>query len=366
MGREFFAVVMAGGGGTRLWPLSRRQRPKQALRLSGDRTLFQLAVDRLIPIVPLEKILVATVADQAEMLREQVPQLPQDNFLLEPGPRGTASVIGLAAISLRRRSPGCIMACLTADHFIASEDRFRELLLAAHGVAERGLLVTLGIVPTYPSTGYGYIERGELLEPSRGIPVYRLESFREKPEREDAQTYVDSGEYSWNSGMFIWQVDRILEEMRRQMPTLADGLARIEQAMGTTAEEGVLENVWRDLSSQTIDYGIMEHAQGAAVIPAEDLGWYDIGSWGRLLEALPVDFHGNLILGENVLAQNTQGSLIYQDVPGEGRRMIAALGLDDIIIVDTQDVLLVCSRERSEDVRELVKRLSDEGLVEYL
>jgi mannose-1-phosphate guanylyltransferase len=366
MESEFFAVIMAGGGGTRLWPLSRRERPKQALRLSGDRTLFQLAIDRLLPIIPVDNILVATVASQAEMLQEQAPNLPKENFVLEPGPRGTASVIGLAAITIRRRTAAGIMACLTADHFIASVEAFRHLLLAARDVAERGLLVTLGIAPTYPSTGYGYIERGGPLEPSRGLPVYQLAAFHEKPELETAQEYVRHGGYSWNSGMFIWSTDRILDEMRRQMPDLADGLIRIEAALGSPNEAEVLEQVWQALTPQTIDYGIMEHAHGAAVIPAENLGWYDIGSWERLLEALPLDPDGNLILGDETLVEETYGSLVYQDALGEKRRLVATLGLRDIIIVDTPDILLVCAKERSEDVRSLVGRLGSEGKGEYL
>lgn len=366
MAADLFAVIMAGGGGTRLWPLSRRERPKQALRLSGDRTLFQLAIDRLLPIIPVENILVATVDSQAEMLHEQAPDLPPENFVLEPAPRGTASVIGLAAITLRRRSAEGVMACLTADHFIGSVDKFRDILLAAKEVAERGLLVTLGIAPTYPATGYGYIERGEPLEVSRGMPAYRLAAFHEKPSLEKAQAYLESGGFAWNSGMFIWKVGRILDEMRRQMPSLADGLAAIEEAHDTPGESQVFQQVWRDLEPQTIDYGIMEHAARAAVIPAEGLGWYDIGSWGRLLEALPLDAEGNLVLGENTLREETSGSLVYQDAAGARGRLIATLGLKEIIVVDTPDVLLVCSKDRSEDVRKLVERLGNEGMSEYL
>jgi mannose-1-phosphate guanylyltransferase len=366
MGSEFFAVIMAGGGGTRLWPLSRRERPKQALRLSGDRTLFQLAIDRLLPILPVRNIVVATVASQAEMLREQAPDVPPENFILEPDPRGTASVIGLAAITLRRRSEDGIMACLTADHFIASVERFRLVLQAAREVAERGLLVTLGIKPTYPSTGYGYIERGEPLEQARGVPVYRLAAFREKPALEVAQAYLATEKYSWNSGMFIWKIDRILEEMRRQMPELAAGLTVVEGALGSSGEAAVLEGVWQTLTPQTLDYGIMEHAERAALIPAEDLGWYDIGSWERLLEALPLDALGNLVLGGKTIQEDTSNSLIYQDPGGEKARLIAALGLNELVIVDTPDVLLVCAKERSEDVRKLVERLGSEGLDEYL
>jgi mannose-1-phosphate guanylyltransferase len=363
---EFFAVIMAGGGGTRLWPLSRRERPKQTLRLSGDRSLFQLAIDRLLPIVPPERILVATVAEQAELLRDQAPDLSRDNFLLEPGQRGTASVIGLAATVLRQRSPDSTMACLTADHFIGDVGKFQALLLAAREVADRGFLVTLGITPTYPSTGYGYIERAEPLEPARGTAVFRMAAFREKPSQEIAQGYIQSGKYSWNSGMFIWKTDRILDEIKHQMPALAAGLRRIEAARGDPEEVRVIEDVWRELKPQTLDYGIMEHAERAAVIPADDLGWCDIGSWERLFEALPLTSDGNLVLAEQSLRQDIQRSLIYQDSAGGRKRLIAALGLKDVIIVDTQDVLLVCSKERSEDVRKLVERLTDAGLDEYL
>ena len=363
---DFTAVIMAGGGGTRLWPISRRRRPKQSLRLFGDQTLFQIAVDRLLPIMSPDRILVVTVAEQAELLQPQVPMVPASNFLLEPAPRGTASVIGLAAIVLRRQNPEFVMANLTADHYIANVDKFQELLLAAYEVACQGELVTLGITPRYPDTGYGYIHRGEALGTFCGYQAYRVEAFKEKPDLATAEAYVNSGEYVWNSGMFVWKASRILDEIERQMPDLFSGLMEIEAALGTPEEGRVLEEGWNELESETIDFGVMEGADQVAVIPADDLGWWDVGGWNRLFELMEPDEDGNLLVAPKTFALDVHRTLIYQDPEIEGERLIAALGVDDLIVIDTGDVLLVCRRERAEELRRLVQELTNAGLDHYL
>ncbi|MGH2621291.1 MAG: mannose-1-phosphate guanylyltransferase [Anaerolineales bacterium] len=361
-----YPVIMAGGGGTRLWPLSRADRPKQSLPLQGGRSLFQLAIQRLQPAFSLDRILVVSVRTLVQQLIEQVPQLSEQNFLVEPSPRGTASVIGLAATVLIRRDPQAVMACLTADHLITQPDRFLQLLSAAEAVAQRGELVTLGITPTYPATGYGYIHVGESTGAVGGFPVSRVHQFKEKPDRSQAEQYLETGEYYWNSGMFVWTARRILEQIGQLMPELSAGLEQIAAALETQAEQQTLERVWGGLRSQTIDYGIMERAQGVSVIGADDLGWSDVGGWDRFSDLLVADPAGNLVFAEETLLVETQDTLFYQEKPDRSRRLIAALGLNDLIVVDTPDVLLVCRRERAEEVRRLVEMLTASGRVQYL
>jgi mannose-1-phosphate guanylyltransferase len=363
---DYAAVIMAGGGGTRLWPLSRRKRPKQVLHLFGDRSLFQMAVDRVMPIMAPERIFIVTVADQAKALKKQTSAVPEKNFLLEPSPRGTASVVGLAAIILRKQNPEYVMAVLTADHYIADVERFQDLLLAAYEVACDNELVTLGITPRYPDTGYGYIQRGESLGQCRGYHAYRVKNFKEKPDLSQAEEYIASGEYAWNSGMFVWKVNRILEEIEGQMPDLFKGLKEIEKALGSSDEAKTVEEVWSDLESETIDYGVMEGARQVTVIPADDLGWWDVGGWNRLFELMEQDEMGNIIKAPKTLILDTKDTLIYQDPETEKERLIATLGLEGVIAIDTGDVLLLCQRERAEDLRQLVKELKISDLDEYL
>ena len=355
---NYYAVIMAGGGGTRLWPLSRKDRPKQLLKLLGDRTLFQLAVDRLAPLFPPERILIVTSAAYVIEMRRQCPALPADNFVVEPEPRGTAPAIGLAALRVRQRDASGIMACLTADHFIRDEARFRDLLAAAAQIAQQDYLVTLGIAPTFPATGFGYIQRGEQLTTFGEFEVFRARRFKEKPALPEAEAMLADGRHAWNSGMFVWRVERLLAEFARQMPGFHQQLMAIE------ADPASLPQIWQSAPTTTIDYGIMEGAGEVAVIPVKDLGWSDVGSWESLLDVLEPDEAGNIVIGGPHLGLATTGSLVHSD--HNRRRLVATLGVSDLVIVDTEDVLLVCPRERAQEVRALVERLKKEAREQYL
>ncbi len=355
----FYALIMAGGVGTRLWPLSRQDRPKQSLKLVGERTMFEHAVDRIAPLVQPENILVVTGAEHVEDLSAQAPELPDENFIVEPLGRGTAPAIGLGAIHLQRRDPDAVMAVLTADHFITQIERFRRVLLTSEQVAQAGHLVTLGIKPTSPSTGYGYIKQGEQLDTVNGFPVFRAERFTEKPGAETAFQMVESGEYSWNSGMFVWRVDRVLTEFQQQMANFYVQLTEVKAALHTPGYEPTLKRIWPQVTKQTIDYGIMEGAADVTVIPV-DIGWSDVGSWASLVDLSPSDEDGNVISGEHI-GIDTQNTLIFGN-----QRLIATIGVDQMVIVDTEDALLVCPMDREQEVRDLVKKLKEQDKGAYL
>lgn len=353
MFEHYYAVIMAGGEGSRLWPLSRQNRPKQMVQLGSNRTLFQVAVDRIRDIFPPERIYVVTVANQAGSLKSQCPEIPPENFLLEPMPRGTASVVGLAAVALRARDPQAVMVILAADHLIQNEEFFRQLLKDGKRLAEQGYLVTLGIRPTYPATGYGYIQRGEELE-SAPCLAYQVKRFREKPDEDTARLFLMRGDHEWNSGMFVWTLDRILTEIRILMPELSEKLDEIAKDWSTPARDDTIQTVWPTIKPQTVDYGIMEKADRVAVIPAIDLGWNDVGSWESIFEVFRPDEQGNIILDSDHLGLGTSNSLVVSD---HAKRLIVTVGLDNVIIVDTQDAVLVCSRKDAQRVREVVNSL---------
>jgi mannose-1-phosphate guanylyltransferase len=364
MTQHTYAIIMAGGGGTRLWPVSRRERPKQLLPLLGKDTLFQSTVTRLDELFPPERILVVTVAEQARVMREQVPSIPAENYLIEPAPRGTASVVALAAAVLKQRDPQAVMAIQTADHHIRNHDLFRYLIRTAFDVAEKEYLVTLGITPTFPSTGYGYIQQGEPLPGEYRYPVYTVKRFKEKPDEATAHQLLRSGDHSWNSGMFIWRVDVILGEIKRQMPELYKAVGEIASAWETPQRDEVLRTQWMELKSQTIDYGVMEKAEHVAVLPASGLGWSDVGSWDSLFEVLLPDMNGNV--ATNILhhlALDTHNTLVYC---GTDERLIVTIGLDDMVVVDADDVLMICKVDQSQKVRDVVEHLKKHNQEKYL
>jgi mannose-1-phosphate guanylyltransferase len=353
MNAHYYAVIMAGGGGTRLWPLSRQARPKQMVRLGGERTLFQLAVDRLDGLFPPENIRVVTVADQVTQLHGQCPEIPLEHFLVEPMPRGTASVVGLAAAALRGRDPQAVMAILGADHFIQDVGYFQQVLSRAYDLAVDGNLVTLGIRPTYPATGYGYIQRGDSL-PGYAFNAYHVQRFKEKPDQATARSFVERGDHDWNSGMFVWRIDRIWEEFSALMPALFANMMAIEQAWDTPQQSEVVQAIWPGIKPETIDYGIMERARRVVVIPAADMGWNDVGSWESLFDVFKPDPEGNIILDAQHIGIDTHNSLVLSDQTG---RLVVTLGVQDLIVVDTEDAVLVCSRKDAQKVRDVVNLL---------
>jgi mannose-1-phosphate guanylyltransferase len=276
--------------------------------------------------------------------------------LLEPLPRGTASVVGLAAVALQARDPQAVMAILTSDHYIGNEDRFRQLLAIAERVAENDFLVTLGIEPTFAASGYGYIQKGGRLDTYNGMDVYQVERFTEKPDEQTARRFLESGDHSWNSGMFVWQVSSILAEFERQMPALFASLQEIFAAWGSTSQKEVIQRVWPQLKSETIDYGIMEGARRVAVIPASGLEWSDVGSWDSLFDLLEGDEEGNIVMGGNHIGLDTHDTLVYVD---EEPRLIVTIGVQELVVVDTGDVLLVCHKDQAQRVRQVVNHLKE-------
>jgi len=360
---HFYAVIMAGGSGTRLWPVSRQSHPKHTLPLLGNSSLFQSTVERLTGLFDSNKIFVVTTEAQYDQLKFQVPGIPENNFLLEPEPRGTASVVGLAAAVIHTLDPQAIMAVLPSDHYISNSDLFQYIMKVAMDVANEGYLVTLGITPTFPATGYGYLQRGEAIPGAFPYPVYEVLKFKEKPDENLAREMVASKDHSWNSGIFVWRVDKILAEFAIQMPQLKGKLDEIISVWGTDRQCDVLNLAWAGLKNETIDYGIMENARHVALLPASGLEWSDVGSWDSLFDVLLPDENGNIVFCGQHLGIDTQKSLVYGLREG---KLIVTIGVDDLIIVDAGDVLLVCKKESAQLVRQAVMNLKNSNQERYL
>ncbi|NOZ62816.1 MAG: mannose-1-phosphate guanylyltransferase [Calditrichaeota bacterium] len=355
-----YAVIMAGGEGTRFWPRSRSKQPKQLLNIVDSDTMIQSTVKRLKGLVDWDHILVVTTIHQKDAILEQLPLLSPENLVIEPKGKNTAPCIGLAATLLDKKDPDDVMVVLPADHRIENDQLFRKTLRAAAHLAEtQNGLVTIGIDPTYPATGYGYIQHRQLVENIDGIEAYSVKTFAEKPDIQTAKRFLKSGDFFWNSGIFIWKTSKILQEIEDSLPELHSGLMRISEAMGTNREAEVIEKVYCQIKSMSIDYGVMEHSRNVFVVKGK-FAWNDVGSWDEVYKIFPKDKNGNAVTGQAMLLDTKNCFVDVKDL------FVGAIGLENMIVVRTSDALLICPRERAQEVRDLVDLMKRKKLDQFL
>lgn len=352
------ALIMAGGRGERFWPKSRKNLPKQFLSLTDDgKTMIQLTIERILPLVALEDIYIATNRDYKDLVREQLPDLPEKNILCEPIGRNTAPCIGLGAIHISRKYEDAVMMVLPSDHLIKYQQMFLNTLRQGCELAEKGPnLVTIGIAPDYPETGYGYIKF--IPEESDG-PAYAVDRFVEKPSLEVAKEYLATEQYLWNSGMFLWKVSTILDNLKQFMPTIYNGLQIIKSAINTADAETVLETEFTAFPSESIDYGIMEKAKNIFILPGT-FGWDDVGSWLAVGRIRKSNEQGNVVNG-NIITIGTKNCIIEG-----GQKLIATVGLENLIIVDTEDATLICDKNSAGDIKKVLENLKICNRNEYI
>ncbi len=359
------AVVMAGGSGTRFWPESREGKPKQLLPLTGGKPMIAETLDRLRPLIPPERTWVVCGAAQAEGILEACPDLAEARLIVEPCQRNTAACAGLAALVITAEDPEAILAVLPADQAISPPEAFQDALEAAsHAARMPGTLVTFGIPPTRPATGYGYIQRGAECGGFGGAPSWKVNRFTEKPDARTAQAFLEEGSYLWNAGIFLWGAETLLAEIHRHLPGLAAGLESLKPSLAEGNFEEALASLYPTLESISVDYGILEKAEKVVVMEAS-FDWSDLGSWDSLWEESEKDGDGNaavLPAGGAIIAEDSSGVLAYSSEA----QTIALLGVEDLIVVRTPDVVLVARRDRAEEVKALVERLKAEGGTDLL
>ncbi|MBA4393228.1 MAG: mannose-1-phosphate guanylyltransferase [Desulfobacca sp.] len=360
MDTSLYFVIMAGGRGTRFWPRSRTKTPKQLLDIVGTKTILEQTIDRLLPLTDWEHIFVVTEIAQAEAIKALLPELVESRLIVEPLGRNTAPCIGLAAMILEQIDPEATMAVLPADHYILQVPSFQETLLAAAQASREGdYLITLGITPTFPETGYGYLEQGQQVMEVSAHPVWRVKAFHEKPDRPKAEAMLKRGDFFWNSGMFVWTVSAILREFARLVPPMYDELQKLKPFLGTPDWEWALLTGYEAMENISIDYAIMERSDKVLML-AGDFGWNDVGSWEAVYQLQPKDEQGNCFSGP-VLVLDSQGCLVHSP-----QKTVALIGLKDLVVVDTPDALLICPRERAQEVKKIVELLERRGKIELL
>ena len=352
-----YGVIMAGGGGTRFWPLSRKEKPKQFLNLSGKDTMVMDTIKRLCRVADKEDIFVVTgenfVASTAEATKEI---LCADHILGEPAARNTAACIGYAAMEIIKKYGDGVMCVAASDHFIKNEEEYERVIKTAVTLAEeKNALVTIGIKPTFPSTGYGYIRSNREVEAA----YYEVEEFVEKPNLETAEAYLVSGQYAWNSGMFVWKASVILDYFEKLLPDIYECLVKIGDAMGTEQEKQIIQEVYPVIPKISVDYGIMERAKGVLMVEG-DFGWNDVGSFDALEEIYEKDKNGNVVLANGCLL-DTNGCILY----GDSEKLIATLGVENLIIAQTKDIILVCDKKRAQDIKLIPEELTNSGLEKF-
>jgi mannose-1-phosphate guanylyltransferase len=355
-----YGVIMAGGKGTRFWPLSREKLPKQYLRIAGKESLIQMAIKRLESLIPLQNIIIVSSKSQEKVMKEHLPHIPEENFIFEPVGKNTAPAIALSAFYLRERDPDAVMAVFPADHIIKNKREFLSTLRFAEKTAKKGdNLITLGIKPDSPETGFGYIHYGERFFSSGKKGVYRVKRFTEKPDLKTARRFLKTGSYLWNAGIFVWGVGTILKMFETHLPSIHQAFYPLLNAKTSRGRKRVITKAYSQVKEISVDYGIMEKAKKVLVIPC-DIGWNDVGSWSSLKEVLPHDRSKNIIIGKHV-GLNTKDMIIYSP-----DKLVTTIGLDNLIVVETPDTLLICPKDRAQDVKKLTELLSKKGKKRYL
>lgn len=355
---NYYAVIMAGGTGTRFWPLSRKHLPKQFLRLRDDYdSLIKMTYKRLRPLFPVQNIYFVASPQYSNLIKEEIREIGDENIILEPVPKNTAPAIGLAAAVISKKDPEAVMVVLPSDHFIQNEQLFISVLKAGYKVASEDNIVTIGITPDRPETGFGYIKKGAELETVDGVAIIGVEAFIEKPNRQKAMEYLSTGRYLWNAGIFIFTAKKILSEMGRLMPETLEIILSVRDILNREPEKA--RELFSEIQSISIDYGIMEKVSGIRVIPA-DLKWSDVGSWGAVRDILPKDEYGNVNIGENIFL-DCQDCVVFSK-----GKTTAVIGMHSIAVIVTDDAVLVTPIEKCQDVKRVVDELESKGKKELI